>query len=118
MRSRRGSRAFPFVLAGLLLAFPGAARAQAIRLVQTPTPVPGGGSIRLVPTPTPTVPPWRQPVNQSIGVDELCAILECDHVNAPSLTGVVGDVKPGEDVALIGDGFGDQAGRVVLGGVG
>jgi hypothetical protein len=106
------------LVAALASGLNGAARAQAIRLVQTPTPVPGGGTIRLVPTPTPTVPPWRQPQNQSIGVDELCAILECDHVNAPSLAGVVGDVKPGQDVALLGDGFGEQGGHVVLAGVG
>jgi hypothetical protein len=105
------------LLAALAFGLSGAARAQSVRIVATPAPS-GGGNIQLVHTPTPTVPPWRQPQNQSFGVDELCAILECDHVNAPALAGVVGDVKPGQDVALLGDGFGDQAGRVVLGGVG
>jgi hypothetical protein len=115
MRSYRASRA-EFLVAALFLASSGAASAQAIRIVPTPVPKGGGNQISNVPTPTP--PPWRQPQNQSIGVDELCAILECDHVNAPSLASVVGDVKPGQDVALLGDGFGDQAGHVVLGGVG
>jgi hypothetical protein len=110
----RVSGALRVLLAGLLLAWRAAAPAQAIRIV--PTPKGGGNQISNVPTPT--VPPWRQPVNQAIGVDELCAILECDHVNAPALTGVVGDVKPGQDLALLGDGFGEQPGRVVLGGIG
>jgi hypothetical protein len=114
MKSSRASRAAGCLIAGLLVMSRGAARAQAIRIV--PTPKGGGNQISNVPTPTP--PTWRQPQNQSIGVDELCAILECDHVNTPSLTAVVGDVKPGQDVALLGDGFGEQPGHVVLGGVG
>ncbi len=109
MKRIRSRRLANWLLAGLMVPWCGAARAQAIRIVPTPVPKEGGNQISNVPTPTP------QPAqNQSIGIDEVCALFGCDDADHPDATEVVGRATPGARLAISGRGFGDAPGRFVL----